>query len=223
MTVPYHRMPLTHLPYLHLYRYLYHHLNDSSSVRTRNVLCLPGFYTILRYFIRAISHHPSQHTHTHTHCQYRLPDESKEGRDILNEMPTEAERSSVVEIIPKGLGRYVTHSLTHSVQQYILYTANIIFMVLELLSHILFLFQCSIHLTLLTYFWHFTWMNFFCLSFLNLLLPQSHSLFLLLINPSNTFHHQIFVTGNAYCVRLWATYTLNYSHQSAPELSKTSR
>jgi hypothetical protein len=35
----------------------------------------------------------------------RLPDESKEGRDILNEMPTEAERSSAVEVIPVGLGR----------------------------------------------------------------------------------------------------------------------
>jgi hypothetical protein len=34
-----------------------------------------------------------------------FPDESKEGRDILNEMPTEAERSSAVEVIPVGLGR----------------------------------------------------------------------------------------------------------------------
>ena len=43
----------------------------------------------------------------HRFYHYRLPDESKEGRDILNEMPTEAERQSVVEVLPKGLGRCV--------------------------------------------------------------------------------------------------------------------
>ena len=135
----------------------------------------------------ALSHITPHHTHTykHTHCQYRLPDESKEGRDILNEMPTEAERSSVVEIIPKGLGRYVTPIIR-----------------------------------LMVDFPHF-------LSFL--FLPFSHSVFSLFTSSSLFFFsllaflHEIFVTGSAYCVRHWATYTSNYSLQSAPELSRTSQ
>jgi peptidylprolyl isomerase domain and WD repeat-containing protein 1 len=35
----------------------------------------------------------------------RAPDESKESRDVLNEMPTEEERAAVVEAVPKGLGK----------------------------------------------------------------------------------------------------------------------
>ena len=47
------------------------------------------------------------HCQNHRFHNNRLPDESKEGRDVLNEMPTEAERQSVVEVLPKGLGRCV--------------------------------------------------------------------------------------------------------------------
>ena len=44
----------------------------------------------------------------------RLPDDLNECRDILNEMPTEAERSSAVEVIPVGLGRCFHSPHTHT-------------------------------------------------------------------------------------------------------------
>ena len=78
---------------------------------------------------------PSSHHTMHNAFPCRLPDESKEGRDILNEMPTEAERSNVVEVVPKGLGRSVrlTNSLTCSLIH--LHTYSLTHSLTHLLAH----------------------------------------------------------------------------------------